>query len=224
VRKYFYVGSVVAAALIAALPATAAEAAPVHVLTIGKVGGRAVAPGAVLKASLVPRTTVVFATNLGKLTCTRSTFTAKVVANPAKTRTPATARESITAQTFAGCTIHVTGLTVTIKSITVRNLPYNATISDARGFPVRISGRSRAKPLLLTVVVKIGTGTPFSCSVKAASISGTASNRGNVVAFVKQKFVKAAGGAFCPASGTFSARWGPVRDSSVRGNPAVFVN
>jgi hypothetical protein len=224
VRKYFYVGSVVAAALIAALPATAAEAAPAHVLTIGRVGGPAVAVNAVLKASLAPRTTAVFVTNLGRLTCTRSTFTAKVVANPVKTARPATARESITAQTFGGCTTHVTGFTVTIKSITVLNLPYNATISDARGNPVRISGRTRAKPLLLTVVIKINNGAPFSCSVKAASIAGTASNRGNVVAFVNQKFVKAAGGAFCPASGTFSARWGPVRDSSVRGNPAVFVN
>jgi hypothetical protein len=224
VRKFFYIGAVVAAALITALPASAAAAAPVHVLTTGKVGGPAVAVNAVLKASLAPRTTAVFVTNLGKLTCTKSAFTAKVVANPAKTRTPTTARESITAQTFAGCTTHVTGFTVTIKSITVANLPYNATISDARGNPVRISGRSKAKPLLLVVVIKINTGTPFTCSVKAASIAGTASNRGNVVAFVNQKFVKAAGGAFCPASGTFSARWGPVRDSSVRGNPAVFVN
>src|SRR5215470_15668013 len=58
VRKYFYVGAVMATALIAVLPATAAEAAPVHVLTIGKVGGRAVAPGAILKAGLAPRTSV----------------------------------------------------------------------------------------------------------------------------------------------------------------------
>lgn len=221
-RKYFYIGAVMATALIAVLPATAAEAAPVHVLTIGKVGGRAVAPGAVLKAGLAPRTAVVFNTTLGKLTCTRSTFTAKVVSNPAKTGTAATAKELITAQTFSSCTISVRG--VAIKSITVVNLPYNATVSDARGFPVRISGRSRVKPLEITVTVKVGTGTPFSCSVKAASIAGHASNKGNVVSFVKQKFVKAAGGIFCPASGTFSATWGPVRDTSVRGNPAVFVN
>ena len=218
-RKYFYIGAVMATALIAVLPATAAEAAPVHVLTTGRVGGPAVAVNAVLKAGLAPRTSVVFNTTLGKLTCTRSTFTAKVVANPAR---PGTARESITAQTFSSCVISVRG--VTIKSITVLNLPYNATVSDARGNPVRISGRTRAKPLEITVVVRIGTGTPFSCSVKAASIAGTASNRGNVVAFVRQKFVKAAGGPFCPASGTFSATWGPVRDTSVRGNPAVFVN
>jgi hypothetical protein len=225
VRKYFYAGTLVAAALVAAVPAAsaaAAPAAPVHVLTTGRAGGPAVAPGAVLKAGLKIRTTAVFKTNLGALTCSTSTFTAKVVSNPAKTGTSATAKESITAQTFSSCRISIRG--VTIRSITVGNLPYNGTVSDARGNPVKISGRSRTRPLLVTVVVKIGAGAPFSCSVKAASISGTWSNRGNVVAFANQKFTKAAGGIFCPSSGTFSVTYGPVRDSSVRGNPAVFVN
>ena len=226
VRKYFYIGAVAAAALVAALPAAASAATPVHVLTTGKVGGPAVAPKAVLKASLVKKTSVVFATNLGKLTCTKSTFTAKVVTNPVKgTATkPATATESITAETFAGCTIKVTGFTVIIKSITVAHLPYNATVSDAKGLPVKISGRSKALPLLLTVVVQVGTGKPFSCGVKAASIVGVASNKGSTTTFVKQTFKKASGGTLCPASGTFSASYGPVQDTSVKGNPAIFVN
>jgi hypothetical protein len=219
VRKYVYTGAVVAMALIAALPATVAEAASVHVLTTGKLGGPAVKPGAVLKASLAKGSAVVFNTNLGKLTCTRSTFTAKVVSNPAK---PGTAKESITAETFSSCRISIGG--VTIKSQSVGNLPYNATVSDAKGHPVHISGRTKAKPLLLSITVKFGAST-FSCSVKAASIAGTWSNKGNVTAFVKQKFIKAAGpNGFCPTSGTFSAAYGPVRDSSVKGSPAVFVN
>lgn len=217
-RKYFYVGALVAAALVVAVPAVSAAAAPVHVLTRGKAGGPAVAPGAVLKASLAARTTVVFSTTLGKLTCTRSTFTAKVVTTPVK---PGTARESITAETFSSCKISFPG--ITIKSITVGNLPYHATVSDARGHPVHISGRIKTRPLLVTVKVQAGSAT-ITCSVKAASISGTASNRGNVIAFVRQKFVKAAGPRICPASGTFSASYGPVRDASVRGTPAVFVN
>jgi hypothetical protein len=218
VRKYFYIGAMAAAALVAALPATAAEAASVHVLTTGKVGGPAVAPGAVLKASLTKRTNAVFATTLGKLTCTKSTFTAKVVTNPVK---PGTATESITAETFSSCVISVRG--ATIKSSSIGNLPYNGTVSDAKGNPVKISGRTKAKPLLLSITVKFGTST-FSCSVKAASISGTWTNKGNATVFVKQKFTKAAGGTFCPASGTFSASYGPVTDSSVKGSPAVFVN
>jgi hypothetical protein len=218
VRKYFYVGTLVAAALVVAVPAAAAAAAPVHVLTTGKVGGPAVATGAVLKASLKARTSAVFKTTLGTLTCTTSTFTAKVVSNPVK---PGTAKESITAQTFSSCKINVSG--VAIKSITVGNLPYNATVSDARGHPVKISGRLATKPLLVAVKVEFG-GVTFTCGVKAASISGTSSNTGNVVVFTNQKFTKASGPSACPSSGTFSATYGPVRDSSVRGTPAVFVN
>jgi hypothetical protein len=223
VRKYFYIGVMAATALVAALPAAASAATPVHVLTTGKVKGPAVKAGAVLKASLKSRTSVVFSTNLGKLTCAKSTFTAKVVSNPVKGAKPATAKESITAETFSGCKISVSG--VTIKRQAVANLPYNATISDAKGNPVKISGRTKAKPLLLTVTVQIGTGKPFTCGVKAASIAGAASNKGNVIAIVKQKFTKASGPAgFCPASGTFSATYGPVKDTSVKGSPAVFVN
>jgi hypothetical protein len=221
VRKYFYIGVLVATALFAALPAAAAAAAPVHVLTTGKVRGPAVAPKAVLKASLKSRTSAVFATTLGKLSCTKSTFTAKVVTNPAKGTKPATAKESITAETFSGCTISVKG--VTIKSTAVGNLPYNGTVSDAKGNPVKISGRSKAKPLLLSITVKFGKST-FSCAVKAASISGTWTNKGNATVFVKQKLTKASGGVLCPTSGTFSATYGPVKDTSVKGSPAVFVN
>ncbi|HEV2377550.1 MAG TPA: hypothetical protein VGS19_35965 [Streptosporangiaceae bacterium] len=96
-------------------------------------------------------------------------------------------------------------------------------MSDSTGNPVKISGRTRTTPLLITATVKLGTST-FTCSVKAVSIAGTASNRGNVIAVVTHRFTKAAGGSFCPSSGTFSVKYGPVTDSSVRGNPAVFVN
>jgi hypothetical protein len=223
VRKYFYIGVMVATALVAALPTAASAATPVHVLTTGKAGGPAVAPKAVLKASLKSRTSAVFATSLGKLSCTKSTFTAKVVTNPVKgtAKKPAKATESVIAQTFANCTISVKG--VTIKKQSVSNLPYNATVSDAKGNPVKISGRTKAKPLLLSITVKFGAST-FSCSVKAASISGSWTNKGNATVFVKQKFTKASGGALCPASGTFSATYGPVKDTSVKGSPAVFVN
>jgi hypothetical protein len=222
VRKYFYMVAVVAAAVIAVLPAASASAASVHVLTTKKVGGTAVAVKAVLKASLAPRTSAVFSASLGKLTCAKSTFTAKVVTNPAKGAKPATATESITAETFSSCKISLAGATV--KSESVGNLPYNASVSDAKTHPVKISGRSKAKPLVLSVTVKDGTLT-VSCSVKAASISGTWSNKGNETVFVKQKLTYAAGPkTICPASGTFSATYGPVKDTSVKGSPLVFVN
>jgi hypothetical protein len=224
VRRYIYIGAVVAAALAATLPAAAASAASVHVLTTGKAGGLAVKPGAVLKASLAPRTSVVFKNSLGTLTCTRSTITAKVVTNPVKTGRPAIARASITAYTYAGCKISINGIPgVTVKDLTAANLPYNVTVSDARGNPVRVSERSKAKPLLLSATVTF-MGSSITCSVKAASITGTASNKGNRITIVTRNFTKASGPSFCPSSGTISATYGPLRDTSVKGSPAVFVN
>lgn len=147
-------------------------------------------------------------------------FRAKVTSNPAR---PGSARESLTAQTFSKCTVNVQG--VTVNSVRVSNLPFKVTVSDAKGHPVKVSGRSKSKPLLTTVTASAGIVT-VSCSYRAASITGHASNKGNVITFVKQKFVLAPGSSgFCSAaSALFSGSFGPVRDSSVKGSPRVFVN
>jgi hypothetical protein len=217
-RKYCYLGTVLVTVLIAALPLTAAAAATPHVLTTGKAGGTAVKVGAVLKARLVTGTKAKFVTSLGTLSCKTSTFSAKVTTNPTK---PGTAKESLTAQTFSKCTITIGG--VTIKSLTVKNLPYSGTVSDAAGDPVTVSERSTSKPLEASVTLSF-QGSTFTCSIKAKSIKGAASNTGNKVTFSKQKFVKASGPTICPSSATFSASYGPVTDSSVSGTPKVFVN
>jgi|SRR5579862_7448089 len=218
-RKYCYLGTVIVTALIAALPLTSAAAATPHVLTITKLGGTAVKVDAVLKASLVKGTTAVFSTSIGKLTCKTSTFSAKVLTNPAK---PGTATESLTKQTFSKCSIP--GVPATINSFTVNNLPYKGTVSDAAGDPVKVSGQSKTKPLKATISVTVsGLGT-FKCFVKAASIKGNASNTGNKVTFANQKFTGGGTNSACPSSAKFSASYGPVVDSSVSGSPKVFVN
>jgi hypothetical protein len=218
VRKYLYLAATVAAsAAVVALPATSASAAG-HVLTIKKTGGTAVKVGAVLKASLVTGTSAVFSLGTEKLTCKAAKFSAKVTANPVK---PGTAKESLTAQSFSKC--KVTGIAgVTFKSLKVKNLPYKATVSDAKGFPVKVTGQSKTKPILVTVTVTFG-GNDVVCSFKAASVSGHALNKGSKITFSKQKFTKT-GGALCPASANFTAAFGPVVDSSVSGSPKVFVN
>lgn len=203
-----------------ALSAIPASAATIDVLTISKVGGTNVAVGAIVKANLVSTTKATFATSSGNLTCSASSFSAKVTANPAK---PGTAKESLTAQSFSKCVSSTSGVTVT--SIKVNNLPYNGTISDASGFPVKISQRSSTAPLKTTVVLNVSGVGSITCIFTAASISGKASNTGNTVSFTNQKFVKGSGSnGFCPASGTFTAKYGPVTDSSVTGAPKVFVN
>jgi hypothetical protein len=217
-RKYCYLGTAIVTALIAALPLTSAAAATRHVLTTGKAGGTAVKVDAVLKASLVKGTKAKFTSSLGTLSCAKSAFSAKVATNPTK---PGTAKESLTAETFSKCTITISG--VTIKSLTVKNLPYKGTVSDAKGDPVTVSEQKKAKPLEASITVSF-EGSTFTCGIKATSIKGAASNTGNKVTFSKQKFVKSSGPSLCPASALFSASYGPVTDSSVKGSPKVFVN
>jgi hypothetical protein len=219
-RRYLFLIIPVVSASLVALSAVPASAVTHDVLTIGKVGGTNVSLGAILKANLVSTTKATFATSSGNLTCSASSFTAKVTANPPK---PGTAKESLTAQSFSKCVSSVSG--VTVSSIKVGDLPYNVTVSDASGFPVKVSQRSSTSPLKTTVVLNVsGVGT-ITCIFVASSISGHASNTGNTVGFSNQKFVKGSGSnGFCPASGTFTAKYGPVLDTSVTGSPRVFVN
>jgi hypothetical protein len=216
--KYLYVVTAAASALLIAAPAALAQAAPAHVLTLGKAGGPAVSKGDVLVASLAPKTVVVVTQGKQKLTCKSASFTAKVVSNPTA---PGKATESVIKQTLSKCTVSVKG--VTIKSAAALNLPYVSTVSDAKGNPVTVSGRSKSTPLGFTATIKVGTST-FTCSSSAASIAGHASNTGNTVSFLKQTFKKLKGGALCPKSGSFSATYGPLTDTSVTGHPKVFVN
>ena len=186
-------------------------------LTIRKTGGIAVKVGAVLKAGLVTGISAVFSLGSEKLTCKAGRFSATVKSNPVK---PGKARESLTAQSFSKCTVNVKN--ITFKSIKVKNLPFKATVSDATGFPVKVSGSTKTKPILVTVTVSVA-GSTVACSYKAASISGHALNKGSKITFSKQKFTKSSG-QLCPASANFTATFGPVVDSSVQGSPRVFVN
>jgi|SRR5215472_571068 len=224
-RKFVPVAAAIAAsAAVVALPTTLAyAAAPVHVLTINKVGGPAVKVNAVLKSGLKPKTKAVFTLGSGssvKLTCKSSTFSSTVKTNPVK---PGSATESLTAISTSKCTFSgITG--VTFKSIKSLNLPYKVSVSDAAGFPTTISGQSKTKPIKFTVKVAAGTNV-ITCNYKAATVKGKASNTGNTIAFSKQKFSKASGSnALCVAPAFFSATFGPVKDSSVMGLPKVFVN
>lgn len=221
-RKYLYVAMAAASAAVLAAPvvADAAPAAHSHVLTIKKTGGTAVKQGATLTASLVKGTSAVFSLGTIKITCTQSSFKAVVVKNPTA---PGKATEKITVETIGKCTVNIKG--VTIKKVKALNLPYNSTVSDAKKkFTVTVSGRKKTKPIELMALTAFGMST-FSCTYKAASIAGSASNKGNTITIVKQKFTKASGPS-CPTgpTATFSAKYGPVRDISVKGKPAVFVN
>ena len=222
-RKFVPLAAALASAAVVALPMVSADAAVTRVLTIRKVGGPAVRPDAVLKTHLVKGTNAVFKLGTAgtvKLTCKSARLSATVRSNPVK---PGKATESLTAVTVAKCTLSgITG--VTFKSIKAKNLPYKVTVSDAKGFPVTVSGQTITKPIKFTVRVAVGTST-IACSYKAASVTGAASNTGSRIAFSKQKFTKAAGSnSACTGPAFFSAKFGPVRDTSVTNSPKVFVN
>lgn len=223
-RKYLYLAAATAsmAVLAAPLAASATSTASGHVLTIGKAGGTAVKSGAVLKASLAKGTTAVFTIGTGsmpeKLTCKSADFTAKVTDNPAK---PGKATESLTAQSISKCTANVSG--ITIKKVGAKNLPFKVSVGDGKGDPVAVTASAKTKPVELFATAS-ASGFTVTCTYKATTIKGAASNKGNTIAIKTQKFARVSGGSLCPATAFFSATFGAVKDTSVKGSPAVFVN
>ncbi|MER8001325.1 Tat pathway signal sequence domain protein [Streptomyces sp. NPDC095613] len=205
-------------ALLAAGPAFATGAGPAagNVLTLGGAGGSAVAVGDTLTSSLSPGSTVAIRTTSGGstgITCTTSSFTATVTANPTA---PGTATESLTAHTFGGCTSNIVG-TTGVQSITVDNLPANTTVSSSGALVVGAGGSVRTTVKLNTI---LGVTT---CTYNSTGINGTTSNTDNSITFANQLFSKASGPITCPSTSYFSAKYGPVKDTAQSGSP-VFVN
>jgi hypothetical protein len=207
-------------------PAFAAED-DVAVLTTGGPAGAAVAVGDVLTATVATGTTADFATSSGGSTgvkCAESSFTAAVVDNPVA---PGVATESTTAQTFGSCTANILGVT-RVNGVTVNNTPFATTVAsstDGSGTPtVTVSGTETA-PIQTTLRLGTILGS-VTCVYTATngSITGTASNADNSIAFADQPFTKASGPITCPGSGFFTATYAPVLDTTVEGTPAVFTN
>ncbi|MGO8959966.1 MAG: hypothetical protein ACLQFR_21740 [Streptosporangiaceae bacterium] len=220
--KYLYMVAAATSALLIAAPMVQADAAAAHVLTIRRTGGTAVSKGAVLKSGLAAKTKATFSIGTTTVTCKSASFTGKVTNNPAVSK-KAMATESVTASKLGTCSVPGV-LSITVAA---NNLPYIASVSAATGNPVKVSGRSKSKPIGLTATVKLSSTSTITCSYTAASILGKASNKGNVISFANVKFKFSTGGSLCTSLGstaTFSATYGPVTDTSVKGSQKVFVN
>ncbi|GAB3812525.1 Tat pathway signal sequence domain protein [Micromonospora zhanjiangensis] len=220
--RYRQFAAVAATALIALmLPSPARAAEDVAVLTTESVGGPNVAVGDVASASLRAGTTANFyssATGTSGVKCTQSGFTATVTDNPAA---PGTATESLTAQTFGGCTSNVFG-TTSVRSVTVNNLPYTTTVTSDG--VVTIKGADGA-PVKSTIVLGTLLGT-VTCVYEADgnTLSGTASNDTVSIGFAAQKFTRVSGSSLCFSAGYFTATYSPVRDTSQADSPIIYVN
>lgn len=198
----------------AALPAAAAGT---PVLTTGSTGGTAVAVGDTLTASLASGTSATFyssATGTSGVSCTGSQFTVSVTDNP---DAPGAATETLTGHTFdsATCTSNVTGV-LGVNGITVNNLPYTTTVSSGGTVTVTPPSGSAVRT---TVSLRTLLGS-VTCVYEAPSLSGTASNTNNSIAFSAQHFTKVSGSGLCFSNGYFTATYAPVTD----GGAAVFVN
>jgi hypothetical protein len=199
--------------LMLATTAVAAPAASHDVLTTGKVDGTNVKAHAKLTANLAKGSKAQFKSSDGSVTCKQSSFTDKVTKNPAS---PSTAHLSLTSQTFGKCSTTFGGATG-VKSVTLNKLPYLTTISDRSGNPVKVFSVSTT----ITLNTVVGT---LTCAYKAKHVEGGASDSTQVISFSKQAFSKSSGPTACPKTGSFSAAYGPVVDSSVSGHPHVFVS
>jgi hypothetical protein len=211
--------TVAALSLLPVLPASAA-AQDTNVLTTGSAAGTAVAVGDVLTAPLSSGTTATLyssATGTSGVSCTTSQFTAAVTDNPASS---GTATESVTAHTFSGCTSNVLG-TLSVNSVTVNNLPYVTTVTSDG--VVTVTPASSSTPIQTTVVLSTLLGT-ITCVYQASSLTGTASNTDNSIAFTSQPFTKFSGSSLCFSAGYFTAKYAPVTDTTQSGSPSVFVN
>ncbi|MFE0460674.1 Tat pathway signal sequence domain protein [Kitasatospora sp. NPDC058965] len=222
-RNRLLAGAAVAAAALAVLPALPASAAGSAVLATGGTGGTPVAVGDVLTASLASGTVATMYSSAAGGTgvkCSSSSFSATVVSNPAA---PGTAVESLTTQTFANCsTVNVPGV-LGVNSLTVNNLAYTNSVSDAAGNPATLAPGS-AGPIQTTVVLRTLLGT-VTCKYQAnpTSLSGTTSNTNQSIGFANQTFSLSSGPGTCFANGYFTAAYGPVADTG-QGGASVYVN
>ncbi|MFD9035285.1 Tat pathway signal sequence domain protein [Streptomyces sp. NPDC059567] len=206
------------AAVAAVLAATSAATAAGSVLTTGSAGGPAVAVGDVVAASLSSGTTAKIATTSGGstgITCNASGFSATVTSNPAA---PGTATETLNSHTLSSCTTNIFGATG-VQSITVNNLPYTTSVTS--GGSLTVSAGSTG-PIQTTLKINTVLGVT-TCVYRATGLTASPSNTDNSLTFTNQLFTKASGPGTCPANGYFSAKYGPIQDTTQGGAP-VFVN
>jgi len=219
IRTSLAVLAVAGFSLALAVPATAATVHPDAGAVLTYSGGTAVGVNDTLTGALASGTKATFynaPTGSTGVACGTSTFSAKVLTNPTA---PGTATESLTAQTFSNCTSNVVGVTG-VNSITVNNLPYKASLSDASGFPVSVTPTTGLIQTTVNIQTVLGAA---NCVYTGPSINGNASNTDNSLTFVNQHFTKASGSGLCFTDAYFSVKYAPVVDAT-HGNAAVSTN
>ena len=220
-RKYLYLGIAVASVLLSTAFALPASADTPDVLTYGSIGGSNVAVGDTISAALASGTTATFdsdTSDTSGVSCTTSDFASTVTANPAAS---GVATESVTGQSFDGCSSNTFGVTA-VNFVTAQNLPFSAAVDDSTD-TITVTGTSAA-PIQSELELDTIVGT-IDCTYQADNdtLTGTVSNTDSLIDFSNQQFDLTSGSTLCPANGYFTASYAPVQDTT-QGSAAVYVN
>src|SRR6266702_4391789 len=204
-RRYLTISAtVLAAALAITAAATYASATTTDTLTYGSKGGTNVAVGSVLTTTLQSGTNATFYTTTDGTTggvCSSGALSATVQSNP-----PAggVADTSTTSQTFTNCTnnLNISSMSVSIST------PYAAT-SSVYGIGINTINS--------TITGWMGTWVKhfITCYYTGTNISGTTT-------FTNQLLSLSSGSSSSVMY--FSAAYNQFVDTSVSGNPIVYVN
>jgi hypothetical protein len=159
----------------------------------------------------------VLSTSIGKITCTVSTFSATDTTNPAEGVAEAT--ETLHVLSFSGCTSTISGTTgVRSVGLTSGTTPLATVVDEPSDNPIDLDLSPSVTVVLNTVL------GPISC-IYAGAVVGVVSNSAATITFTGQTVSRQSGSsAACPSTGSFTATYGNVDDTSMTGSPAVVVN
>jgi hypothetical protein len=160
------------------------------------------------------------------ITCTHASFVAQATSNPADGTAEAT--EQINTLAFSTCTINVAGVTVSsvnLKPTTVGG----ATVADDSGSPMLNVTQLNEQVTLHTglgnVICDYGVGGSVT-QVQGVITNPDSTGAGGSIAFGTDPVAYLSGPSFCGtagSTGTFSATFGTVTDTSETGSPALYV-
>jgi hypothetical protein len=189
---------------IPAYKSLSASASTSDVLTSGSTGGTNVAVENDISSSLSSGTTATISSDGSSIgTCTGSNIAGTVTSNPAA---PSAADLSVSTLTFSGCTEGSEALTVVAEG-----LPYSGTFSS-----------SGSETITGPVSISVSTGGEFPTHCTYTDSGGLSATDGQ---FSGQEFTKGSS-PLCsgPDEITVSGGYDNPVDTSISGDPAVFIN
>jgi hypothetical protein len=208
-RKYTYVGAAAASLILAAaFSAGPAAAAGGDELTAG---GNNVAVGNSITATLTS-TDATLSTSIGNIVCTGSGFAATDATNPAEGVAEAT--ETVNTLSFSGCSTTIFGAE-DVSSIGLTGTATATVVDEPSDNPIDLDVTPTVTVVLDTIL------GPVDC-IYSGPVVGVVSNSADTITFTGQSVSSQSGSSqLCPSSGTFTATYGHVVDTSMSNDPIV---